>query len=125
MKLCLPLMFARCCALALPAMAGTEVGTIRDLWVRDSDGLIWVDLTEVPGTTPFGPGHPACAAGTRYWIVPNETTDTGKRLYDSLLAAQTAGRSVVVTIHGKNTCNRWGDGEDIDTIVVWGPGGPQ
>ena len=123
MKLCLPLMLASCCALALPAMAGTEVGTIKDLWVRDSDGLIWVDLTEIPGTTPFGPGRPACATGTRYWIVPNETTDTGKRLYAALVAANMAGHTI--TIIGKGTCNRWGDGEDIDTIVVWGPGGPQ
>jgi len=117
MKLCLPLMLASCCALAAPAMAGTEVGTIRDLWVRDSDGLIWVDLTEVPGTTPFGPGRAACAVFTTYWIIPNETTDTGKRLYDSLRAAEIAGHPL--TIHGKGTCSRWSDGEDIDWIEFW------
>ena len=115
MKLCVPLMLASCYALALPAMAGTEIGTVKDLFVRDSDGLIWVDLTQVPGSGgPFGPERAACAVTRTYWMIPNETTDTGKRLFAMLLAAQLGGR--VVTIHGKGTCNRWPDGEDIETV---------
>ena len=108
MKLCLPLMLASCCAFALPATAGTQVGTVKDIFVRDSDGLIWVDLN---GTAS---DRALCAQVTTYWMIPNETTDTGKRLYAMLLSAQLAGR--VVTIHGKNTCDRWLDGEDIETV---------
>jgi hypothetical protein len=95
-------------SLLQPAAAGTQTGTITNLIVRDSDGLVWVYLTGSPS------GRPACAASTLYWMIPNETSDTGKRMFAALLAAQIAGR--VVIIHGKNTCARWGDGEDINQV---------
>ena len=118
MKVSLALVLAGVYALAAPpAMAGEQVGSIVYLNVRDSDGLLWVGLSGNPTN------RPACAVGTRYWIVPNETTETGQRLYATLLAANMAGRTI--TIIGKGTCNRWGDGEDIDMIVGWGPAGPQ
>lgn len=90
------------------ARAGTQTGTITNLITRDSDGLVYVLLT---GNSS---GRPACAAGTQYWMIPNETTDSGKRMYASLLAAQMAGRIVIIT--GKNTCTRWNDGEDINQV---------
>jgi hypothetical protein len=90
------------------ANAGTQTGTITNLITRDSDGLVYVYLT---GSAS---GRPACAAGTQYWMIPNETSDSGKRMYASLLAAQMASRVVIVT--GKNTCTRWGDGEDINAV---------
>jgi len=112
MKVSFALMLASMYALAAaPAMAGQQFGTVNVLNVRDSDGLLWVNLTGSPSDRPL------CAANTTYWIIPNETTDTGKRLYEMLLAANVAGRAI--TIHGKNTCNRWGDGEDIDFIEMW------
>jgi hypothetical protein len=51
-------------------------------------------------------------------VLPNETSDTGQRLFSMLLAAQTSGH--VVTIIGKDTCARWPDGEDIDTVGING-----
>ena len=106
-------LLASLCALAVrPAIAGTQTGFVKDLYVRDSDGLILVDLF---GSVDFGDRHPACG-WQRYWIVPNETTNSGKRLFATLLAALISGHKI--TIHGKNTCGRWRDGEDIDTVGV-------
>ena len=98
-----------CGIAATQAVAGTQTGLVKDVYIRDSDGLILVDLT---GTASLKPG---CALRS-YWIVPNEKTDSGKRLYAMLLSAQLAGRSV--TIKGKDTCTRWGDGEDIDSVTL-------
>jgi len=113
MKTHLALIAASSYALALtPAFAGTQTGYVKDVYVRDSDGLVLVDLF---GTAT---GRAPCALGTSYWIVANESTDAGKRLYSTLLAAQLAGR--LVSIEGKNTCSRWPDGEDIETVGVHG-----
>lgn len=92
------------------AIAGTQTGTVTNLIVRDHDALVYVHLSGTPS------GRPACAAGTVYWIIPDETTDTGKRMYASLLAAQMAGRTVI--IQGKGTCTRWYDGEDINVVLT-------
>ena len=117
MKVSLPLILASLVTLAAPpAFAGEQFGNIVYLNIRDSDGLLWVGLSGNPT------GRPACAVGTRYWIIPNENTETGQRLYATLLAANMAGRAITIT--GKNTCTRWGDGEDIDFVEVWGPAGP-
>ena len=110
MKVRLAVMLANLCAVAAtPAIAGTQTGLVKDVYIRDSDGLILVDLL---GTAT---NHPACALQP-YWIIPNETTDSGKRLFATLLAALISGHKI--TIHGKNTCSRWRDGEDIDTVGV-------
>ena len=115
MKACLALLLASMCAVAVsPATAGTQTGFIKSIYVRDSDGLILVNLFM---DETYFPNHPACGWQT-YWVVPNETTASGKRLFATLLAAQISGRHV--TILGKNTCSRWGDGEDIDTVGVNG-----
>ncbi len=111
MKLYFAVMLASVFAVGLtPAIAGTQEGTIQSLYVRDSDGLIFLALEGAPT------GRPACAIGTAYWMIANETTETGKRLFATLLAAQLSGRQV--HIDGKNTCTRWGDGEDIETVGV-------
>jgi len=104
-------MLASCFLALSPAMAGSQYGTVTQIFVRDSDGLLYVVLS---GSAS---GRAACASGTTYWMIPNETTDTGKRLYATLLAAEIAGRPV--QIYGKNTCNRWVDGEDIDRIELY------
>ena len=112
MKINLALLLAGFCTVAVsPAIAGTQSGAIKGIYVRTSDGLIWLDLFGV------AQGRPACALSHTYWIVPNEGTDAGKRLYATLLAAQLSGREV--TIEGRNTCTRWRDGEDIETLSVF------
>jgi len=101
-----------CVVLAAPgivnvphASAGEVTGLVTDVLVRDSDGLVYV---LVAGT---GTNRPACAATTSYWMIPNENSEAGKKLYALLLAAKVSGMRVQVI--GKNTCLRWGDGEDI------------
>lgn len=112
MKACLALLLAGFSAVAVsPAIAGTQTGFVKDIYVRDSDGLILVDIN---GTAS---GHPVCAQQP-YWIIPNESSDSGKRLLTLLLSAQLSFR--VVTIIGKDTCNRWPDGEDIDSVGING-----
>jgi hypothetical protein len=108
MKARLALLVGSCCAIAASqVLAGSQTGKVKDVYVRDSDGLILVDLY---GTAS---GHPACAT-QQYWIIPSESTDSGKRFLAMLIAAQLSGRTVAV--RGKNTCSRWGDGEDIESI---------
>jgi hypothetical protein len=101
------LLASLCVVGATQAIAGTQTGLVKDVYIRDSDGLIVVNLA---GTATLKPG---CALRS-YWIVPNEKTDSGKRLYALVLSAQLAGRPV--TIKGKDTCTRWGDGEDIESV---------
>jgi hypothetical protein len=98
-----------------PAIAGTETGFIKAIHVRDSDGLIWVDLTITTNPGPLN--HPQCA-WQPYWILPNESSQSAKELFATLLAAQVSGRKV--TLIGKNTCTRWPDGEDIESVGVNG-----
>jgi hypothetical protein len=92
------------------SQAGTGAGTVANVTVRDSDGLTYVYLSNPPT------GRPACAASTQYWMIPNENSEAGKKLYALLLAAQLSGRPVSIT--GKNTCVRWGDGEDINLVIL-------
>jgi len=92
------------------AQAGEGAGTVANLIVRDSDGLVYVQLATPPTS------RASCAATTTYWMIQNENSDSGKRLYAVLLAAHVAGRNVI--IQGKNTCARWGDGEDILYVLM-------
>jgi len=88
--------------------AGEVTGTISYLYVRDSDGLVYV---HVAGAIT---DRAACASTTGYWMVPNENSETGKKLYALLLSAKLTGASIRVV--GKGTCVRWGDGEDINFV---------
>lgn len=88
---------------------GVVTGTVTQVVVRASDGLVYVVVSGTPT------GKPACAVGG-YWMVANETSDVGHKQYAMLLMAQATGTRI--TIWGSGTCTRWGDGEDIDTIFV-------
>jgi len=100
-----------CAATVTPAIAAKHTGFVQNLYVRDSDGLISVDLT---GGSDFLDTHPC---GTRYtWVVPDETTDSGKRFFATLLAALISGNKI--TIQGKSTCTRSSEGEDIESVDV-------
>jgi hypothetical protein len=89
--------------------AGSQTGTISALYVR-SDGLEVVSLTGSHG------GAPACATQP-YWIVMDENATFGKTQYATLLAAQLAGKQVLLS--GAGTCTRWHDGEDIFQVYVY------
>lgn len=60
-------------------------------------------------------GRPTCASSV-FWMISNETTDTGKKLYALLLSAKLTDREILVV--GKNTCTRWSNGEDVDEIRI-------
>jgi len=116
MKACAALMLASLSVAAVsPAIAGQQSGFVKDIYVRDSDGLILVDLW---GTAS---GHPACALQP-YWIIADESSATGQRLYALLLTAEASGHPV--TIIGKDTCSRWPDAEDIESVGISGSASP-
>ena len=75
-----------------------------------SDGLHWFVLEGVHSNKP------SCAANQNYWMIKNENSQAGKTQISMLIAAHSAGRSVAVD--GANSCTRWGDGEDADTITA-------
>jgi hypothetical protein len=92
------------------AWAGYQVGKIQRLHVRASDGVVWVILVGAPV------GRPPCAVNQPYFMVMDENSNRGKQQLALLLMAQATGKSV--QIDGRNTCTRWGDGEDIDVMSV-------
>lgn len=103
---------AAACTLGLPlhaAAAGTQTGQVTKLQTRASDNLVYFYLTGTPSD------RPACATYP-YWMIKDETSDTGKRQFAMLMAAYVSGRSV--TVHGAGTCTRWGDGEDVDYVIL-------
>jgi hypothetical protein len=93
----------------LPAAAGTQTGQVTKLQTRARDNLVYFYLT---GTAT---DRPACATQP-YWMIKDETSETGKRQFAMLMAAYVSGRSV--TIHGAGTCARWSDGEDVDSVIL-------
>ena len=96
-------------AAASVAQAGTQQGTVQDLRVRASDGLVYFVLSGSKNSSP------ACATRS-YWMIRDENSNAGKQQYAMLLAAKLAGKSVIVL--GLNTCARWADGEDANEIYV-------
>lgn len=104
------LLGALCLAVPALALAGNQTGTIDVIHVRASDGLVYFTLKGSAKTS-----SPACAT-IGYWMLKDENSAPGKRQYALLLAAQAAGKTIVVT--GANTCTRWADGEDVDNISI-------
>jgi len=90
-----------------PAQAGSQVGKIKSLTIRASDGLVYFVLDGQRD------GPPACATGG-YWMIRAEESTTGKRQLAALLTARALGQSV--TVAGSNTCTRWPDGEDVNEL---------
>lgn len=97
-------------AVLLPSFvnASGQTGIITHIQVRD-DGLHWLYIngarTEKPSCATHG-----------YWMIRDEDSGYGKSQFSLLLSAYMAGKIVVIT--GKNTCGRWGDGEDIGTVQL-------
>jgi len=88
--------------------AGQVTGKITSVVVRQSDGLTYFYTDGTPT------GRPACAAATTYWMIKDEDSEAGRRLYSMILTARASGAQIIVT--GANTCTRWGDGEDVERI---------
>mgnify|MGYP003386732552 CR=1 FL=1 len=100
-------------ALAFNASAGSQTGTLDYVIVRASDGLVYFTLKDGALNN-----RPDCAT-IAYWMIKDENSNAGKQQYSMILAAHAAGKTVSVT--GMNTCSRWGDGEDVNTIQIKNP----
>lgn len=95
--------------LSAPLLAGEVTGKVASLIARSSDGLHYVVLDGAIAN------QPPCATKS-YFMVKDETSDTGKSQFAMLLSAYMANRTV--TIFGTGGCSRWSDGEDIDGIIL-------
>lgn len=100
-------------ALSFNVCAGNQSGTVNYVIVRASDGLVYFTLKGGALNS-----RPACAT-IGYWMIKDENSNAGKQQYSMILAAHAAGKTVNVT--GMNSCNRWGDGEDVNTIQIINP----
>lgn len=92
-------------------IAGEQSGKVDLLYARASDNLHLVTLIGGAAKT----NSPSCAT-SGYWIIKDENSVSGKSQFSQLLAAKMAGKTVQIS--GLNTCTRWSDGEDINTIVI-------
>lgn len=98
--------------LSTGALAGGSSITskVKEVHVRASDGLHWVVMTTPPS------GRPDCGSRQPYYMIKDERSDAGKAQFAMLLSAQLSGNSV--TVDGAGVCSRWGDGEDIEHVML-------
>jgi hypothetical protein len=96
--------------LPLTSWAGTQSGKVDYLIVRASDGLVYFTLKG--GSLN---NSPSCATNS-YWMIKDENSVAGQQQYSMLLAAHAAQKTVNVS--GMNTCSRWGDGEDVNSVQI-------
>ena len=87
--------------LACTAHAGSSTGKVTTLIINGSNFLFF--------TAGAKAGSPGCGNNNQWAI--NLATARGKTIYALLLSAQAQDRTV--TVVGGNTCNGWGDREDV------------
>ena len=104
------LLLTSLCVSAVPCFAGSQKGVITQLLVRASDGVVYFFLSGTPKD------RPSCAQVWTYWMIKDENSTAGKQQLVQLLTAYALGTPVAV--FGTNTCTRWGDGEDVEYIVL-------
>ena len=96
--------------ITLPSFAGSQTGLVTNINVR-TDGLHWFTLSGDRGAMP------ACTQERfTYWMIKDENSTYGKSQFSMLLAAYMAQKPV--TILGTGNCTRWGDGEDINAVIL-------
>ncbi|MDR0203806.1 MAG: hypothetical protein LBJ40_16785 [Delftia acidovorans] len=86
---------------ALAVTAGSSSGKVTTLIVNSENYLFFNAGAKT--------GSPACG-NNQQWAI-NLSTPKGKSIYVMLLAAQMQDKTV--TIYGNQTCNEWGDREDV------------
>lgn len=91
------------CALTFgtTSFAGSSSGKVTTLIVNASNFLFFTAGTKI--------GSPSCGNNNQWAI--NLGTAQGKSIYALLLSSQAQDK--VVYIVGNNTCNNWGDREDV------------
>ena len=85
----------------LSALAGQSSGLVSEIIVNGFNYLFFSAGTKS--------GSPACG-NNNSWAL-NLSTAKGRSIYALVLTAQAQGKSLVVV--GNNTCNEWGDREDV------------
>jgi hypothetical protein len=103
------LLFAGLLLLSFACEAGTQTGTVDQIFVRASDGLVYFFLSGA------ATGQPSCAT-RNYWIIKDENSNAGKQQLAELMEAKASGQTI--TVIGWNTCDRWGDGEDVNILEL-------
>lgn len=93
--------------LSFEAFSSVQSGKVIELQSR-IDGVQWVVLEGQRAAKPD------CAKYQPYFMIKNPESAIGKNQFAMLLAAYSAGHSVV--IEGAGECTVWGDGEDIKTV---------
>ena len=94
---------------ATTGLASEQTGRVTQLIVRASDGLVYFYLDGARTA------RPACAPTNTYWMIKAEASETGKKQLAMLMVARETGKPLRVV--GSNTCTRWVDGEDVDSIM--------
>jgi hypothetical protein len=98
---------------SIQSFAGQQSGTVSTLIVRASDGLVYFTVKGAPIANA-----PSCATHG-YWMIKDENSNVGKQQYALILSAHATGKRI--NISGMNTCSRWGDGEDVNSIQYLNP----
>ena len=86
---------------ACTSHAGSSSGKVTTMIINSSNFLFF--------TAGAKSGSPTCGNNDQWAI--NLATAQGKNIYAMLLAAQAQDRTV--SVFGNNTCNNWGDREDV------------
>jgi hypothetical protein len=104
------ILLSLCLSPTLSFAGGSQSGTITQLALRQSDGLVLFTLS---GTAV---NKPACGASTPYWVIKDETSVIGKQQAALLLSAHLT--SATVNVIGNGTCERYSATEDVDLLYV-------
>lgn len=102
---------------SLGANAGSQTGTVTQIDVRSTDGLVYVYLSGTPTSR-------ADCAKAPYWMIKDENSTAGKQQLAQLSLAFATGKTVTLTGTGatgtgaSGPCSRWSDGEDIGAVAV-------
>ena len=83
------------------AHAGSSSGKVTTLIINGANFLFF--------TAGVKTGSPSCGNNNQWAI--NLATAQGKTIYAMLLSAQAQDKTV--SVFGNNTCNNWGDREDV------------
>ncbi len=102
MKIVKKASFAACAILlAFNVQAGTSSGKVTTMIINATNFLFFTAGTKT--------GSPTCGNNNQWAI--NLATAQGKTIYALLLSAQAQDKTV--SVFGNNTCNNWGDREDV------------
>jgi hypothetical protein len=104
----LHLLFAILLFFSPSVFAGNTTGKIHTVWVHYYNDFVLFSLESTQ------PSLAACAVTGRY--VVSTSTQQGKNILSTVLAAKAAGQTV--SVMGKNTCTTHGDAEDVFAISI-------